>query len=140
MQKVITLLNEKNHYLEKFYSLNETELVFFKSGNFDNLDRFYETRERILEMIRYLDSEIGVHQQDSDPAEIGRDQKQMVTEALRIKTEYVNGILAQDLEVLSCIESAKNSIIRELQEVTKVRKAVSKYKMPSFDTQLDEEA
>lgn len=140
MQRVITLLNEKNHYLEKFYSLNESELVFIKSGNFDNLDSFYETRERILEMIRYLDSELGVSQQESNPSDLSGDDRKTIVESLRVKTEYVNRILAQDLEVLACIESAKSDIIRELQEVKKVKKAVSKYKMPSFHSKLDEEA
>ncbi|MGE0632058.1 MAG: hypothetical protein AB7O96_06600 [Pseudobdellovibrionaceae bacterium] len=140
MQRVITLLNEKNHYLEKFYALNESELVFMKSRNFDNLDSFYETRERILEMLRYLDSELGLSQQESEPADLSPIDKKIIVEALRVKTEYVNRILAQDLEVLSCIEAEKNFIIRELQEVKKVKTAVSKYKMPMFDSKLDEEA
>ena len=64
MLRIITLLNQKNHYLEKFYSLNETEIIHFSAGYFDNLDSFYQTREKILEMIKYLDGEIDKFRRD----------------------------------------------------------------------------
>ena len=56
MDEVIELLTDKNQFLEKFYSLNETELISFSEGNFDNLERFYNSREAILEMVSKIDS------------------------------------------------------------------------------------
>lgn len=136
MLRVINLLQEKNHYLEKFYSLNETEIINFAQGNFDNLETFYHTREKILEIIKYIDSQFQQAQNSSEDM----NERRQIREALAIKDEYVSRIIDQDLEVLACIEAAKSNIIRELQDVRRVRKAVGNYKSPTFVKQLDEEA
>jgi hypothetical protein len=47
--------------------------------------------------------------------------------------------LAQDLEILSCIEAAKSSIIRELQDLRKTKQAVGSYRSRTFNNLLDEE-
>ncbi len=138
MLRIIDLLNHKNHYLEKFYSINENEILNFARNDFSHLEDFYQSREKILETIRYIDSEIDVAQ-NSD-AVVTNDQRRQVSTALAIKEEYVARILAQDLEILSCIESAKSNIIRELQEIRHNKKAVGSYKSKSFNRRLDEEA
>ncbi len=137
MLRIISLLNHKNHHLENFYTLNETEILNFAKNDFSNLELFYQNREKILETIRYIDSEI-------DKAQAGdiiatSEQKREVSTALAIKEEYVGRILAQDLEILACIESAKSNIIRELQDIKKTKKAVGSYKSKSFTNRLDEE-
>ncbi len=139
MLRIISLLNQKNHYLEKFYSLNETELLNFAAGDFGRLEDFYQTREKILEMIKYLDQELDRTQGESLPPATN-DHKRDIREALAIKEEYVNRILSQDLEILSCIESAKSNIIRELQDIRRTKRAVNGYKSKMRDQQLDEEA
>ncbi len=140
--RIITLVYEKNHYLEKFYSLNEKELSNFLGGNFENLDGFYQSREQILEMVRYVDLQIEKAQ--NDIVRTGQDltdmAKRELKKAMTIKDEYVERILEQDLEVLSCIDRAKSDIIRELQSLKKGKKAVAGYKMPDFQNRLDEEA
>ncbi len=141
MLRIISLLQEKNHYLEKFCSLNETELVNFSLGNFENLELFYNTRERILEIIKYLDAQLD--QSNSameDSSQIKAEDRRQVEEAMRTKDEYVSHIIEQDLEVLAFIELAKSNIIRELQDVRRARKAVGGYKSPTFNKRLDEEA
>ena len=142
MTRIIALLNEKNHYLEKFYSLNEKELVHFLQGDFDGVETFYSNREKILEIITYVDSQIDIaHNREPEAAATAStEQKREIREALTIKDEYVARILEQDIQVLSCIESAKNSIIRELQELKKGKKAVGGYRAPTFSKRLDEEA
>lgn len=138
MTRIITLLNHKNHFLEQFYSLNENELLNFAGKDFSNLENFYQTREKILETIRYIDMEIDeIQKQEMDVTDA---QKREVSTALAIKEEYVSRILAQDLEILSCIESAKSSIIRELQDIRKARKVMGSYKSRQFTNRLDEEA
>jgi predicted house-cleaning noncanonical NTP pyrophosphatase (MazG superfamily) len=143
MMRIITLLNQKNNYLEKFYTLNETELINFAVANFDHLDSFYNMRDKILEIIKYLDEEIDIAQNamsDVLTSEISAGIKAQVKEALAVKDEYVNRILAQDLEVLACIESAKSNIIRELQEIKKTKSAMGRYKSGlSGPRRLDEE-
>jgi hypothetical protein len=143
MLRIITLLNQKNHYLEKFYSLNEAEILNFSKGVFENLESFYQTREKILEMIKYLDSELDLAQRNTDEASaqaLTLEERRSIKECLAVKDEYVNRILAQDLEILSCIENAKSMIIRELQDVRRSRKVVGSYKSKTFNRRLDEEA
>ncbi len=141
MTRIISLLNEKNHYLEKFYSLNEVELANFAQGLFDNLQSFYQTREKILDVLKYVDSQI-----DRAQNEMGADtvmaqaDRMQIKEALTIKDEYVARIIEQDIQVLACIEMAKNSIIRELQDVRRNKKAIGGYKSKIFTQRLDEEA
>ncbi|WP_347356222.1 hypothetical protein [Bdellovibrio sp.] len=140
MTRIITLLNEKNHYLEKFYSLNEVELANFAQGQFDNLEYFYQTRDRILDVLKYVDAQIEkAHDEMGMEAVIPEGQRREAKEALAIKDEYVARIIEQDIQVLACIEMAKNSIIRELQEVRRSRKAVGGYKTKTFNQRLDEE-
>lgn len=142
MTRIITLLNEKNHYLEKFYALNERELKNFLVGNFETIEAFYETREKILEIVKYLDAQVEVaHNRDSEAASNATvEERRRLREALAIKDEYVSRIIEQDIQVLACIETAKNSIIRELQDLRKNKKAVSGYRAPTFNKRLDEEA
>ena len=137
MPRIVSLLNHKNHYLEKFYSVNETEILNFAKGEFSNLENFYQTREKILETIAYIDSQI---EAESASPELTSSDRREISTALAIKEEYVSRILAQDLEILSCIESAKSSIIRELQDIRKTAKAVGSYRSRTFNNRLDEEA
>ncbi len=137
MPRIISLLNQKNHYLEKFYSVNENEILNFAKGEFSNLENFYQTREKILETIAYIDSQI---EAESASPDITSAERREISTALAIKEEYVSRILAQDLEILSCIESAKSSIIRELQDIRKTAKAVGSYRSRTFNNRLDEEA
>lgn len=140
MTRIITLLNEKNHYLEKFYSLNEGELVNFAQGQFDNLESFYQTREKILAVLKYVDSELDKAQAAMDVNGVHSEEgRQQIKESLRIKDEYVARIIEQDIQVLACIEAAKNSIIKELQETRRARKAVGGYKVNTFQQRIDEE-
>lgn len=140
MTRIIALLNEKNHYLEKFYSLNETELANFAQGQFENLESFYQTRERILEVLRYVDSQIEKVNDEAQVLEVITDaERSQVRQALAIKDQYVTKIIEQDIQVLACIETAKNSIIRELQDVRRNRKGISGYKTSTFNKRLDEE-
>lgn len=138
MLRILELIEHRNHHLEQFYSLNETELDNISRLDYSNLELFYNSREKILEAIRYIDSEMEVEQKKD--LQLTDTDKKEISSGLAIKEEYVTRILAQDLEILSCIESAKSSIIRELQEMKRARKAVSSYKSPNFAKRIDEEA
>ena len=127
MVRIITLLNQKNHYLEKFYSLNETEIINFSQSKFETVESFYQMRDKILDMVKFLDEEIERAQMAKDFV-INAEERSEMKEALAVKDEYVNRILAQDLEILTCIESAKSNIIRELQDIKKTKSAMGRYK------------
>lgn len=136
---VIELLNQKNHYLEKFYSLNEVEIQNFTVGNFDNLENFYHTREKILDIIKYIDSQINNTQPEAEAFLNSSIDRKNMQEAIAIKEQYVNRIIEQDLQILSCIENTKSSIIKELQSLKKSKKAIGGYKSKQFKNQIDEE-
>lgn len=146
MTRIIQLLTQKNHYLEKFYSLNEEELFNFQCGNFDNIENFYQTREKILETVRYIDGQLDEVQSEfpiaaeSTIVNVEHSLRREMREHLAIKDEYVNRILGQDLEILSCIEKAKSEIIRELRDIRKNKKAFSGYKSRNQTHRLNEEA
>jgi hypothetical protein len=137
MIRIIELVNQKNHFLEKFYSLNENELINFAQGEFDNLESFYSSREKILEMIKYIDDQLNKTQINT--TETTSEDKLELKSALAIKDEYVSRILEQDLEILAHIESAKSEIIRELQDLKRNRKIVGSFKSKTFNRRLDEE-
>lgn len=137
MSRIISLLEEKNHYLEKFYTLGETHMPDFLRGNFDFIDYFYNSREKILEIIRYIDQELEGLQSTDLVTDANRDR---VQEAYKIKDLYVKKILEQDVDILACIEATKNNIIKELHELKRGRKAVGNYKVKTFAKRIEEEA
>jgi hypothetical protein len=139
-KRLITLMKEKNHFLEKYMSLNEREVVHFQTGKFDRLEMFYADRERILEIIKYLDGEIDREQKTLSPEQVNQDAKAEIAAQLEIKKEVVDQVLKQDLDILSLIEREKSSIIRELQNLRKDKKGISGYKSSIPTSRVNEEA
>lgn len=128
--KTVQLLNEKNHFLEKFYSLNEKQLVQLSASKFENVEYFYNQREDILKIIKYIDAELArAHDNEvaMNLAISGQDQL-AVKECLRVKDIYVNRIVEQDIQIISLIEKLKNNIITELKTVRGARRAMTGYK------------
>lgn len=141
MENIISLLQDKNYHLQRFFDLNEIELMNFAEGNFDNLESFYNTRESILDLIRCIDRVVEQsHMMMEEPLKITTQEKLTVTRALAQKNDLVTRILAQDLQILSVMESAKSHIIKELAQVKSARKAVGAYKSAGPESRLDEEA
>ena len=130
MIRLIQFLNEKNHFLEKFYTLNEAQITRLNAGLFDEIEKFYNQREDLLKIIKYVDSEIqkshGLHKDLSGT--FTEDQKTEIRDSLRIKEAYVKRILEQDLNILGMIDDAKSQIIKELQGISQSKKALSGYK------------
>ncbi len=148
LTRIISLLNEKNHYLDKFNSINLAEIKNFNQGQFDNLEEFYHSRESILDILKYIDSELEKAYLESDsgraPDEVGNSvpdslELMKVQKAFAIKDSFVDRIIGQDIQILASIESAKNSILKEMQETKKNRKGLGGYKVNTFTKRLDEE-
>lgn len=146
MQKLIKLLEDKNHFLEKFFSLNERELNNFSNGNFDGLENFYQTREKLIDLIRFVDAKIDQfgllgEKKNMQPS---LEEKQAIREAFSYKDKLAEKIMKMDLEILSLIEVAKSEIIRELKGVEANKnsemKKLSRYKTQKTSRRLDEEA
>jgi hypothetical protein len=139
VQKLMELLDEKNQYLERFFELNESELLNFADGYFDNVESFYQAREKILDIVRCIDALV-----DDEVVLISEDG---VSQAMRIemkdlmaqKDKLAKQILVQDLQVLAAIETEKSNIIRELKSTGQSRKAVAAYRSGPAARQIDEE-
>lgn len=140
MNHIVDLLKEKNQFLEKFYNLNEQELVNLNEGNFENVEVFYNNREGILATINKIDKMIEGEGQFVEDAELISDQeKHSILVALNYKNELVTQILSQDLQILSVIEQTKSELIKDLSQVQTARKVFQAYKSGESRPQLDEE-
>ena len=130
MIRLIQFLNEKNHFLEKFFTLNESQITRLEAGKFEDLELFYNQREDLLKIVKYIDSEIHkAHMLHKDiVGQFSEEQKAEIRESMRTKEAYVRRILEQDLQVLGMIDDAKSMIIKELKGVQNTRKALTGYK------------
>lgn len=124
--RLIQLLEQKNHYLEKFLTLNELQLKLISQTEIDTLDEFYEKREKILEIIQYIDSQITNAYQSHSEHEINQEET-AIQKLLFIKDEYVYRILDQDIQILACIDQARQSILSELSDIQNAKKAIKGY-------------
>jgi hypothetical protein len=141
MDTIINLLKDKNYHLQKFYQLNESELINFADNNFDNLEIFYQSRETLLDLVRCIDRLIdAAAAAHTGPDEISAKNKKEMLTAMNSKNDLVQRILAQDLQILSVIEQAKSDIIKELRQVQGAKKVVGAYKSGDAPNKLDEKA
>jgi hypothetical protein len=138
-RKLMDLLDEKNQYLERFFELNESELINFSDGYFDNVESFYQAREKILDIVRCIDAlvddEVALISDDGVSQSMRAEMKDLMAQ----KDKLAKQILAQDLQVLAAIETEKSNIIRELKSTGQNRKAVAAYRSGPAGRQLDEE-
>ncbi len=139
MIRTITLLEEKNSYLEKFVGLNIMKLKKLNVGDFSDLEEFREERENILNIIKHIDMMIEARVADFTTTVIPNEYKNRTKDLLQAKDEFVHMILAQDLEIMQIIEQAKTQIIMELQTVRKNKKTIGSYKSFSKKEIIDEE-
>ena len=140
MDTIINLLKDKNYHLQKFYQLNEAELINFSENCFDNLEVFYQSRETILDLIRCIDRLIEAASQTQGDQPATDQQKREILASMSTKNDLVTRILAQDLQILSVIEQTKSEIIRELRQVQSAKKAIGSYKSGDTRNKLDEKA
>ncbi len=131
MIRLIQFLKEKNHFLEKFFALNESQITKLTAGSYEDLEKFYNQREDLLKIIKYIDAEINrAHMLHKDiVGQFTEEQKTEIRESMRTKEAYVRRILEQDLQVLGMIDDAKSTIIKELQGIQVARKAMNGYKV-----------
>lgn len=129
MNFLVELLDEKNEYLNKFYELNEKEIINIEDDNYDNLENFYTTRECLLQMIGIIDKRIDGMQSGVVSAEsLTEAEKIRIRNCLDKKNKIVQAILNQDLMILSKIEVEKSNIIKDLKQSKFSKKAIGSYK------------
>ena len=137
--KLVELLDEKNQYLEKFFELNETELHHFADGLFDNVESVYQSREKILDIVRCIDALVDDEVNALSDSAVTTHVRAEIQDLMNQKDRLAKQILAQDLRVLAAIEDEKSNIIRELKSTKQSKKMVSAYHSGKTSHQLDEE-
>lgn len=129
MNFLVELLDEKNEYLNKFYDLNEKEILNIEDNNFENLENFYTTRECLLQMIAIIDKRIDSMQSGVVSGDtLEQIEKDRIKACLDKKNNIVQAILNQDLLILSKIEGEKSNIIKDLKQSKISKKAIGSYK------------
>ena len=140
MERIVELLEKKNDYLEKFFVISDAELLNFKAGDFDNLESFYDCREKILNIIKHIEKEVEKISHQFSPSEkMPPEMLAQMKVEMSSKDVWVSKILDLDLEIMSCIEAEKSSMIRELSSVKAGKKVLEGYHSgakPAY--QLDE--
>ncbi|MES2857502.1 MAG: hypothetical protein V4692_16645 [Bdellovibrionota bacterium] len=120
------MLREKNDYLERFHAINEHEIINFTAGEFDNVEAFYQARDKILELIRFIDGLIA-EENTRIATGVTNQIRAEVDMLLKKKDDIVGTILSQDLQIMEYIEKEKSNIIRELRSNGQARRAVGAY-------------
>ncbi len=122
---ILELFKEKNHFLKKFFLHNEVHIQEFNTGNFENVEHFYDQRESLLELIEYINLKIEKTNFSNLPE---------IEKIIKNNEILTQDILKQDIEIMSLIENAKSNIIKELQKLKTGRQAISNYKSPQIST------
>ncbi len=140
MERILVLLNERNHYFKKFKNANDAELLRLRKSDFSHIDIFYKTRENILNMVAHIEDLIETRLGSPEiPNAPTREMKKQLVVVLNEKDRLVKDILSQDLELLSMIDDEKSKIISNLQTLTNGKKAIGAYKHSTPTPRLDEE-
>lgn len=136
MSSIVTLGEEKVHFLSRFAQLNEQEILHFSNGNFDNLESFYNIRENLLAIIQYINAKITA----LEPSPLTPREKEKLVRLDSELQSLTQRIIEQDSDILTLMDSAKTKIIKELQSIHKNKKSVSSYKTKVDHRQIDEKA
>lgn len=124
------LLKEKNFYLEKFFEESEKERRSFKARKFENLSNLYKKRESILNNIADIDKKIT--EVNLRKVEMDDPTKKELGQLLETKKKIVNKILDQDLQIISCVEKEKSSIINKVASLREGKMLINKYRQKSI--------
>ena len=138
MTSLLKLHEEKRHFLKKFNQINSQEILRFSQGDFDGLDYFYDSREKILHILQSLDQKI-LHESERTRS-LTAEQKSALETSLNEIRYLTQSIVQQDMDILTLIEATKTTIIQELRSIQKNKKSVSSYKTKVDHRQIDEEA
>ncbi len=130
MDILLDLLQRKNSFLEKFYTINEAELLNFTNDDFDNLESFYQCRENILRLVGRLDEQLDDYLKSMD-SDISREVRRQIQDCLDRKDEWAKKIVDQDLQIITEIERKKTGIINELKSVQNGKMLHKAYNAPS---------
>jgi hypothetical protein len=122
---VLALLQEKNSLLDSFLTLTVEELAKVKKKKYDTLERFYQHRDKILNLIKVI-SEHCDRQLNETP--LNSEEQRLAKQLVAQNDDVINRILDLDLEMIAIVDHEKNLVIRELQSVSANKKILKAYR------------
>lgn len=138
MEAYLKYVMDRNHYFDKYYSLNQREIKKFEAGDFSGIDSLYENRQAILEIVTVIEQRMNDIAQEVVDS-IDSETKSNLKALFEYKDELLKQILDQDIHIMSLVEVEKNNIIQELAESRTGKKAVSAYKSGRKKNSLNKE-
>ena len=138
-KSIIDLLEEKNRYLQCFVELNANELHRFSDGRFEHVESFYQTRERILDIIKCLDVMIQESVEGLNGDQVPDELCAEVRALMNQKDVFAKEIIEQDKQILSRIEAERNKVLVEMGETQFSKKVVSSYGLPERRAKLNQQ-
>lgn len=135
MEDVLGYLELKNRYYEKFLLLTEKFLTAAKKNNWDGLELFVDSRERILNIIRSFDFKIAgaFEKLKLTNADIERFRPE-VKALMDRKESLVNKIVHVDLELTQSLEDVRSETIRDLKQTIAVSQQMQAFSEPHETT------
>jgi hypothetical protein len=128
MEDVLHYLEVKNQYYEKFYTVTWKFLEQAHRENWEGLTLFVDNRERILNIIRSFDFKISRRMQElgENEGEIAKYQPK-VKSLFEVRNQWVQKIVALDLELITKMEDLKSESIRELKRAMETNQQLSSF-------------
>lgn len=116
MDDVLAYLELKNRYYSKFLTITEKFLQCARANDWERIDLFVDSRERILNIIKAFDFKIAeaFGRQDLSSPEL-EEYRPRVKQLMDQRTALVNRIVTIDLELIQSIEEMKTETIRDLK-------------------------
>lgn len=133
-----TLYSQKKQFLLEFLKVTQEGNHLFSQGLFDSVDEYYFKRDKIIEILEFLNKKIDKLNLEKTPYSTlfsnSNDLKVLIDEISQITQE----ILEADLMALNHLDRFKNSIESQIQKLKTSKKVVSSYKSITDHHRLDE--
>ena len=100
MSHLVELLNRKNEFLNQFNQLNNKEIHRIKMGDTSHLNKFYFSRQILLDSIDSIDKNL----KSLSLKTLTSNEKKVAKKLLNKKRKLVSSILKQDMTIHSCLQ------------------------------------
>lgn len=133
MNELFRLLEMKNFWFRKFLLLCERYVKALQDDAdkaADDIEMFERNRDSLIKIIKGIDGKIKalLARPEYENQSLDSDQRTRVNFFMREKDSILNQILKIDREILQTIESLRDQQSAKLQQVSKGKRALSKYK------------
>ena len=107
MKTLIDMLEKKNNYLSQFEQLSSLEWKRICVGDFSNVEKFYYSRQIILDAIDHIDKKLKKHKLSLS----NKHTQKQVMSILQKKHKIILSILHKDLLIHSNIRELESNLL-----------------------------